>query len=190
MEEEKIVLDRKSFGALAVDSRVNILKALRERRKTLSELSAELGSSVSSTKEHLEKLVDAELILKVEDGHKWKYYELTRKGEKLVSPNQAVRVMVLLGIALIAFVWSFMAMAPATQMVADSGQEAYAPSALQMEMNESGQMLKSAQDAGSPPSAQRSLSEEEGFIPLIILGTSGLLIIGSGVWLIRDRLRK
>jgi DNA-binding transcriptional ArsR family regulator len=88
MEEEKIILDKLSFGALAVDSRVKILKALRERRKTLSELSTELGLSPSSTKEHLEKLVDAALIEKMEEGHKWKYYELTKKGAQLVSPNR------------------------------------------------------------------------------------------------------
>ena len=37
MEEDKIVLDRKSFEALAVDSRVKLLKSLKQRRKTLKE---------------------------------------------------------------------------------------------------------------------------------------------------------
>ena len=52
--EGKIVLDRKSFEALAVDSRVRILKSLKEKRKTLSEISKEQGMSLSGVKEHLE----------------------------------------------------------------------------------------------------------------------------------------
>ena len=82
MEEEKVVLDRKSFEALAVDTRVKILKSLKERRKTLSEIAKEQGMSVSGIKEHLETLEHVGLIEKKDDGHKWKYYELTKKGAK------------------------------------------------------------------------------------------------------------
>jgi DNA-binding transcriptional ArsR family regulator len=187
MDEDKIILDKKSFGALAVDSRVNILKALKERRKTLSELSDELGLSVSSTKEHLGKLVDAELIIKVEDGHKWKYYELTRKGEKLVSPDQTVRVMVLLGISLIAFVWSFMVMGPATQMVSDSGQVTYAPSSEQLDFNESGSALKATGSRNITTAMQPINNTENSIIPLVIFSTSGIIILGSVIWLIRNK---
>ena len=127
MEEEKIVLDKKSFGALAVDSRVNILKALRERRKTLTELSDELKLSVSSTKEHLDKITDAGLARKVEEGHKWKYYELTRKGERLVSPDTEVRVWVLLGISFIAFIFSMMFIAGPSSMTLSQETEKASP---------------------------------------------------------------
>jgi len=127
MEEEKIVLDKKSFGALAVDSRVNILKALRERRKTLTELSDELKLSVSSTKEHLDKITDAGLAKKVEEGHKWKYYELTRKGERLVSPDTEVRVWVLLGISFIAFIFSMMFIAGPSSMTVSQETEKASP---------------------------------------------------------------
>jgi DNA-binding transcriptional ArsR family regulator len=190
MEEEKIVLDKKSFGALAVDSRVNILKALRERRKTLSELSNELGLSVSSTKEHLGKLVDAELIIKVEDGHKWKYYELTRKGEKLVSPNQTVRVMVLLGIAVIAFVWSFMSMTPTTQLMSDSGQVAYAPAMEQADFNNTGSALKATESRNISGTMAPTSAIDYSFIPITILLISGIIILGSVVWLIWNKFRK
>ena len=127
MEEEKIILDKKSFGALAVDSRVNILKALRERRKTLTELSGELKLSVSSTKEHLDKITDAGLARKVEEGHKWKYYELTRKGEKLVSPDTEVRVWVMLGISFVAFIFSIMFLSGPSSMMASQELEKASP---------------------------------------------------------------
>jgi len=109
MEEEKIVLDRKSFEALAVDTRVRILKALKQRRKTLSELSEELGLAVSGVKEHLETLQSAELITKVDDGHKWKYYELTRKGSEIIGPKE-LRVWILLSISTLALILSAMSM--------------------------------------------------------------------------------
>jgi len=101
MDENKIVLDRKAFGALAVDSRVKILKALKERRKMLTELSDEMKLSASSTKEHLDTLVDAGLISRIDDGHKWKYYELTRKGSEIVTPDREIRVWVLLGMSVV-----------------------------------------------------------------------------------------
>lgn len=105
MEEEKIVLDRKSFEALAVDTRVRILKALRQRRKTLTEISGELGLAVSGVKEHLETLQNAELITRVDDGHKWKYYELTKKGSEIISPKE-LRVWVLLSLSAVALILS------------------------------------------------------------------------------------
>ena len=45
MDQDRIVLDKKAFGALAVDSRVKLLKALSVRRKMLTELSDELKLS-------------------------------------------------------------------------------------------------------------------------------------------------
>ncbi len=111
MDEDKIVLDKESFEALAVDTRVKILKSLKERRKTLTELSKETGMSVSGIKEHLEILEKTHLIEKIDDGHKWKYYELTRKGKNIVGPKE-FRVLVLLSISLIALAASFFMMVP------------------------------------------------------------------------------
>lgn len=109
MEGDKIVLDRKSFEALAVESRVRILKALKERRKTLTELSGELSMSVSAVKEHLENLETVDLVIKKDDGHKWKYYELTKKGAEIVGPKE-LRVWIILSISIIAFAASMLAM--------------------------------------------------------------------------------
>ncbi len=98
--DDTIRLDRRSFEALAAESRVKILKALSKRRKTLTELSHELGLSVSTMKEHLDVLVKAGLIMQMDEGRKWKYYELTRKGKGIVSPYPA-KVLIMLAISLI-----------------------------------------------------------------------------------------
>ncbi len=109
MEGDKIVLDRKSFEALAVESRVKILKALKVRRKTLTEISEELSMSVSAVKEHLENLEAVDLVVKKDEGHKWKYYELTRKGAEIVGPKE-LRVWIILSISIIALAASVLAM--------------------------------------------------------------------------------
>ena len=86
---DEIVLDKKTFEALAMESRVKILKSLKERRKTQSELSKELALAPSTISEHLEKMLEAELVAKKKDHHKWIYYELTEKGQHILSPQKA-----------------------------------------------------------------------------------------------------
>ena len=120
MEEEKVVLDRKSFEALAVDTRVRILKSLKQRRKTLSEIAQEMKMSVSGVKEHLETLEGADLIRKMDDGHKWKYYELTKKGSDLMAPKE-LRVWVVLSIAMIALIVSMLSIIPTPSILAQNG---------------------------------------------------------------------
>ncbi len=110
MDEGRIVLDRKAFGALAVDSRVKLLKALTGRRKMLTELAAELKLSASSTKEHLDTLVEAGLIEKFDEGHKWKYYALTRKGSGIITPDREIKVWVVLGMSIIGLLISSLLM--------------------------------------------------------------------------------
>lgn len=103
---DKISLDKESFKALAVDSRINILKELNKRRKTLSELSTCLNLGTSSVKEHLEILQKAELIKKIEEGRKWKYYELTWKGKNIVDPTEA-KIFITLAVSLLALTGAF-----------------------------------------------------------------------------------
>ena len=86
---DEIVLDRRTFEALAMESRIKILKALKERRKTQSELSKELVLAPSTVSEHLEKMLEAGLIVRKKDHHKWIYYELTEKGQHILSPQKA-----------------------------------------------------------------------------------------------------
>ena len=87
--EDRITLDRSTFRALASDSRVALLKALGERRKTPSELARESGLTVQSVSEHLEHLKKAGLAARVETGRKWVYYELTPKGRGVLQPESS-----------------------------------------------------------------------------------------------------
>jgi len=99
----RIVLDDKSFKALSADSRISILKSLNERRRTLSELSQKLDLGNSTIKEHCDILVNAELIRQMDEGRKWKYYELTQKGKQILSPNLMEEVKVLIVLCLGVF---------------------------------------------------------------------------------------
>lgn len=80
-------LDKQKIHALSSETRTKIIKSLAERRKTLSELSAELGLAASTMSEHMEVLVNSGLARKMEEGHKWKYYELTFLGKSLGHPD-------------------------------------------------------------------------------------------------------
>lgn len=88
MDGDKITLDRDTFKALAVDTRVKILKILDDRQHTLTDLAEELEMAPSTIKEHLDTLVAAGLIRQVDKGMKWKYYKLTMKGKQIVNPYE------------------------------------------------------------------------------------------------------
>lgn len=100
---DEITLDKEVFKALAGDTRVSVLKSLMERRKTQSELAKELQLAAPTIKDHLDILQKAGLVREVDDGHKWKYIELTVKGKSLLQPNDK-RIMVLLGTSLFGIV--------------------------------------------------------------------------------------
>ena len=144
--DEKITLDKSTFKALASDTRINILKSLKSRRKTLTELSKVLGMSPSSVKEHTDSLVSAGLIMQKDDGHKWKYYELTPKGKSIGSPSET-KIWIVLAISAFGLFFTALdlarlfsaqafsaaskgASAPeAAQILTDTGSEAVAAAA-------------------------------------------------------------
>ncbi len=99
--DDDIRLDKAAFRALASETRVAILKQLAQRRKTLTELAAALGMAPSTLKEHLDSLKAADLVKLCDDGHKWKYYELTRNGRAVLNPGER-KILVLLALGLIA----------------------------------------------------------------------------------------
>jgi DNA-binding transcriptional ArsR family regulator len=101
--EERIVLDRESFKALAADSRVKILKILSKRRHMQAEIAAELKMAIPSVKEHLDALAKAGLVERKDDGHKWKYYELTKKGKAVLDPEQK-RIWIVLSLFILSVV--------------------------------------------------------------------------------------
>ncbi len=98
--EDKITLDRQTFKALAIDSRVDILRRLEQHQHTLTDLAQEMGLAPSTIKEHLDKLVAVDLVVQIDKGMKWKYYRLTRKGRKLLNPHEK-RVWIVLSLGLV-----------------------------------------------------------------------------------------
>jgi len=94
-------IDRKTLKALGADTRMDILKSLKERRKTPSELAKELNLSPPTILEHLSKLEGADLVKREETGHKWVYYNLTRKGLNLVKPRFPTQFVIVLGLSVI-----------------------------------------------------------------------------------------
>lgn len=98
-------IDRKTLKALAADTRIDILKNLKVRRKTPSELSKEMKLAPSTVIEHLNKLERASLVRREETGHKWIYYNLTTKGRSLVEPKYPVQFIIMLSLGAL-FVFS------------------------------------------------------------------------------------
>lgn len=92
---DKITLDRAVFKALASDTRLDILKALDVRQKTVTELAKELELNKATVFEHLEKLAEVDLIQKLEDERKWVYWQLTWKGRRLLHPETITLALLL-----------------------------------------------------------------------------------------------
>ncbi len=97
-------ITRNTLKALASDRRLDILKALAERRKMPAELSRELHLSGSTIVEHLSVLESAGLVKRIETGHKWIYYDLTEKGVGLVRPKWPVQFMLILSLGLLLMI--------------------------------------------------------------------------------------
>jgi len=103
-------IDRKTLKALGAETRMDILKSLKQRRKTPSELARELKLSSPTILEHLNKLGGADLVERVETGHKWVYYTLTKKGINLIKPRFPTQFVIILSISVLlvfAFMYNF-----------------------------------------------------------------------------------
>lgn len=99
----KITLDAETFKALASATRLTVLKALDERRKTLTELARDLDLNKATVHEHLGLLLAAGLVRKRDDeGRKWIYYELTWTGQRILRPEATTTFNVLLGLSALA----------------------------------------------------------------------------------------
>lgn len=172
--DDTIKLDRRSFEALAADSRVRILKSLAVRRKTLTELAKELDLSNSTMKEHLDVLVRAGLIIQRDEGRKWKYYDLTRKGESIVNPNPT-KVLIMLAVSMILVIatgWNFVGsfgVSPDFGAVSLGGAAvAEAPAAETFAMQKAAMPMEADAAAGyayaseeAPPPEAKALNVEE-----------------------------
>ena len=130
---DRITLDREVFKALASDTRLDILKALDVRQKTVTELARELDLNKATVFEHLEKLSQVELIQKLEDDRKWVYWQLSWKGRRLLHPEKITLALLLstaLGTLFTAFaavwLWAQSNVGLGPQDAADGGFESRA----------------------------------------------------------------
>jgi len=102
--DDAVVMDDKTFKSLTSKTRTDILKLLKKRNHTLSEIAEKLKISKTTAKEHLDILMEGRLIEQVPSTNKWKYYTLTKDGRKLVGEEGPKRVV----ITLVAFVIGMM----------------------------------------------------------------------------------
>jgi DNA-binding transcriptional ArsR family regulator len=98
MEPGTITLDRESFKALASEVRVEVLKQLESRRMTVTDLSNTMSLAKPTLLEHLDRLVSAGLVTKLDEGRKWIYYELTKRGRSILHPHQ-FKIMISLALS-------------------------------------------------------------------------------------------
>jgi predicted ArsR family transcriptional regulator len=103
--EERFLIDKETLKAIAVDTRLNILKLLAKKKYTLSDISDMLGLGNSTIKEHMDNLLKAELVDKEETGRKWKYYSLTLKGRRFVEPRE-IKVLFMFALSTIGAIAS------------------------------------------------------------------------------------
>lgn len=143
---DKITLDREVFKALASDTRLDILKALDVRQKTVTELAKELELNKATVFEHLEKLEAVGLIQKLDnEDRKWVYWQLTWTGRRLLHPEK-ITLAILLSTAggslvtAIAAVWLWLK----SGVVPDTGEP---------EAADAGTMSMRAVEAAPPPEA-------------------------------------
>ena len=72
-------------GGVLSQRRIEILRALKDRNKTLSELSRELGLSKATLFRHLAVLQSQGIVRRVENGNRFVYYKLSQKGREILE---------------------------------------------------------------------------------------------------------
>ena len=149
--EEKILIDKETLKALAVDTRLNILKLLLKKKYTLSDFASILGLGVSTIKEHLDILLKARLIKKEDTKRKWKYYSLTFKGKRLIEPRE-IKVLFAFITTLIAAVGIAFVFAKSFLMKGAQTFAAEAPRTLNV--------MEAAKDAGIGGAELTSVAKE------------------------------
>ncbi|MFH1256936.1 MAG: winged helix-turn-helix domain-containing protein [Candidatus Diapherotrites archaeon] len=205
----QITLSKNEFKVLSSDTRVNILKLLKERNHTLSELAQKLSMASPSIKQHLDLLVTSQLIEQLDEGRKWKYYRLSRKGKELVvEEHQPALVMlalgassiVLIGLLVIAFLSitalqsmgstsSNLLNAPASEaVIADSAEKSFGQAtpplpeiATGSGSEEEGNATQAgAGDAATEASRATAQAGEQGIIPYMLLFFSTIAALAVG----------
>ncbi len=102
--DSSIAISNNEFKALASETRTEMIKLLRERNHTLTELSKKLDMAAPTIKQHLDILQQAGLIEGLDEGRKWKYYTLTRKGKNIFATEAPANVLIVLAISAVVMV--------------------------------------------------------------------------------------
>ncbi len=97
VESDEVIVSKEMLKSIGGETRIAILKALKERQKTQSELAQELKLSPATILEHMANLEKAGLIeLNPEyNERKWKYYRLTKTARPMVE-GRKMSIMILL----------------------------------------------------------------------------------------------
>lgn len=109
MEEPVTIIDRDVLKVLSVDTRLDILKMLSEGGRNPSFISQKLNKSEATIVEHLNVLMKAGLVKRIEQpGKKWIFYTLTDKGHGIIA-SKSKRLIIILVSSLVSFaggIWS------------------------------------------------------------------------------------
>ena len=117
---DEITLSHTEFRALSSDTRTGIIKLLDERKYTLSEISKKMELAAPTVKQHLSVLEQADLISCIDEGRKWKYYTLTRKGKRIVHHETPGNVFIVLALSIVGMAVVLYALNGMTGMQAGS----------------------------------------------------------------------
>lgn len=96
MSPNIIELDGVTIDALASVTRRNILKKIKLKPMTVSELARELVINKSAIFRHLHILQEADLISKRKNDNEFVYYELTTKGKDTTEQHGNIKIVILL----------------------------------------------------------------------------------------------
>lgn len=107
---EDLPLDPDLIKVLASDTRREILRHLRERNMTVTELARELDLGKATVHEHLNKLGDAGLVRRKEDDRLWVYYEVSPEGKRMLNP-QRTRFYLIVAVSVLSAVAAVLALA-------------------------------------------------------------------------------
>jgi len=148
--EEKILIDKETLKAIALDTRLNILKLLSKKKYTLSDISEILGFGNSTVKEHLDILSKAGLIKKEDTERKWKYYSLTFKGKMLIEPRE-IKVLfafitTLIAAIGIAFVFAKNFLVKEAQTFAAEAPRALVPNLMEAAKDVNGEIVQAVEE--------------------------------------------
>jgi DNA-binding transcriptional ArsR family regulator len=107
MKDEPVtIVDRDVLKVLSADTRMDILKMLSKGDRTPSFIGKKLGKKSSTIVEHLDVLMKADLVKKIESpGKKWVFYTLTERGKGIVS-SKSRRLIIILATSLFALLGS------------------------------------------------------------------------------------